>query len=74
MFSLFLKFFCHCNVLCDSGSFNINYYDLGLVEEHSHEQESKTLTRDNNLSWFSQLLAYVHEQRQPKISNINDMD
>ena len=43
------EIFCHCNVSCDSGSFNINYYDLGLVEEHSHEQESKTFTRDNNI-------------------------
>ena len=50
-FHIFFIFeiFGHCNVLCNSGSSNINYYNLGLVEEHSHEQESKTSTRDNNI-------------------------
>jgi len=43
------EIFGHCNVLCNSGSSNINYYDLGLAEEHSHEQESKTSTRDNDI-------------------------
>lgn len=27
------EIFGHCNVLCNSGSSNINYYDLGLAED-----------------------------------------
>ena len=32
-------------MLCNSGSSNINFCDLGLMEEHSHKKENKTFTR-----------------------------
>lgn len=36
-------------LLCNSRSSITNYYDLGLAEAHSHEQENKTSTQDNNI-------------------------
>ena len=36
-------------LLCNSRSHNINYYDLSLAQVHSHKQENKTSTKDNKI-------------------------